>query len=161
FAGPLEAEEYFTLPDSLRSPRAVEITRFAILPEYRQGKTFLPSVSMGLFRLAVSFLRARDVDAAVIWSQPAAAWPYEWLRLTRLAAEDARHAHALLGRMEALDVPCLRVPSKLDPLDAVLSRCRTRDVKQVYQERSLLSEAALMEVTVAVIVGKAQFVQTL
>ena len=83
------------------------------------------------------------------------------LLLTGLAAEDARHAHALLGRMEALDVPCLRVPSKLDPLDAVLSRCRTRDVKQVYQERSLLSEAALMEVTVAVIVGKAQFVQTL
>src|SRR5690349_9498456 len=55
FAGRLEAEEYFTLPRNLRDPMTREITRFAILPEYRKGKTFLPVVSLGLFKLVREF----------------------------------------------------------------------------------------------------------
>src|ERR1051325_3846605 len=43
---PFELEEYFTLPTSLRGAKAIEINRFAILPEYRKGTTFLPVVSM-------------------------------------------------------------------------------------------------------------------
>jgi hypothetical protein len=78
FAGELEAEEYFSLPPILRSPRVVEISRFAILPEYRKGKTFLPSVSVGLFKLGIAFLRLRT-DDVVICSKPERVWTYEWL----------------------------------------------------------------------------------
>jgi N-acyl-L-homoserine lactone synthetase len=91
-AGPLEAEEYFTLPAHLRSPRAVEISRFAILPEYRKGKTFLPIVSVGLFRMATSFLLTRNVDSVVICSKPERVWTYQWLcfQQTRLVARYAK-----------------------------------------------------------------------
>ena len=60
FAGPLEPEEYFTLPKAFRSPRSVELNRFAILPAYRKGKTFLPVVSLGLFKLALRLLEGMD-----------------------------------------------------------------------------------------------------
>jgi len=82
FAGALEAEEYFSLPPALRSPRTVEISRFAILPEYRKGKTFLPTVSVGLFKLGIAFLRLR-IDDLVICSKPERVWTYEWLRFAR------------------------------------------------------------------------------
>ena len=82
FAGKLEAEEYFNLPTRLRSPRSFEISRFAILPEYRKGKTFLPTVSVGLFKLGIAFLRFR-VDDLVICSKPERVWTYEWLRFER------------------------------------------------------------------------------
>src|SRR5437867_5446081 len=35
--GPLELEEYFTLPAALRGPGSFELNRFAILPGYRKG----------------------------------------------------------------------------------------------------------------------------
>ncbi len=82
FAGTLEAEEYFTLPANLRSPRSVEISRFAILPAYRKGKTFLPTVSVGLFKLGIAFLRPRT-DDVVICSKPERVWTYEWLCFQR------------------------------------------------------------------------------
>lgn len=82
-AGSLEAEEYFSLPERLATPGAVEITRFAILPEYRKGKTFLPTVSVGLFKLAISFLRGRGVDDVVICARPERIWTYEWLQFQR------------------------------------------------------------------------------
>src|SRR5262245_36308256 len=70
FAGPFELEEYFTLPKALRTPKCVEINRFAILPEYRKGKTFLPIVSLGLFKTAMTFLQSMNVSHIVIASKP-------------------------------------------------------------------------------------------
>ena len=83
FAGPLEAEEYFTLPRELRSPWAVEINRFAILPAYRKGKLFLPVVSLGLFKLVMRFLQTLDAEHMVIASKPERVWTYEWMRFKR------------------------------------------------------------------------------
>src|SRR5690349_13312264 len=37
--GPVEAEEYFTLPAELDSPRAIEISRFAIKRSHRKTRT--------------------------------------------------------------------------------------------------------------------------
>jgi len=83
FAGPFELESYFTLPRALRSPKAVEINRFAILPGYRKGKTFLPSVSLGLFKLALRFLQSMEARTLVIASKPERIWTYEWLCFRR------------------------------------------------------------------------------
>ena|SRR2546422_5496922 len=83
FAGSLEAEEYFTLPQELRSPWAVEINRFAILPAYRKGNTFLPVVSLGLFKLVMRFLQRVDAEYMVIASKPERVWTYEWMRFRR------------------------------------------------------------------------------
>lgn len=83
FAGPFELEECFTLPKALRAPRAVELNRFAILPEYRKGKTFLPVVSLGLFKLAFHILAAIDAPHMVIASKPERIWTYEWLGFKR------------------------------------------------------------------------------
>ena len=101
FAGPFELEEYFTLPASLRSPRDVEVNRFAILPEYRKGKTFLPSVSLGLFKLTMRFLQSINARHLVIASKPERIWTYEWMAF-RQTGHVARYGsldsieHALL-----------------------------------------------------------------
>jgi hypothetical protein len=78
-AGSLECEEYFDLPRWLQSPRAVELNRFAILPEYRKGKTFLPVVSVGLFKLVYDFLRRNGAHYMVVASKPERTWTYRWL----------------------------------------------------------------------------------
>jgi N-acyl-L-homoserine lactone synthetase len=83
WAGPFEAEEYFTLPAALRAPTAVEINRFAILPEYRKGKTFLPIVSVGMFKLLYEYLLVAGASAMVICSKAERIWTYEWLRFRR------------------------------------------------------------------------------
>jgi N-acyl-L-homoserine lactone synthetase len=83
FAGPLEAEEYFTLPAALRSRKVIELNRFAILPAYRKGKTFLPVVSLGLFKVVMEFLRRLDADYMVVASKPERIWTYEWLTFHR------------------------------------------------------------------------------
>ena len=83
FAGPFELEEFFTLSSSLRSPKCVELNRFAILPAHRKGKTFLPVVSLGLFKLAMSFLQSMGMHQLVIASKPERIWTYEWLSFTR------------------------------------------------------------------------------
>ena len=87
-AGPLEAEEYFTLPRPVRTPKAYELNRFAILPDHRKGKTFLPIVSVGLFKLVVNILERLDAHWMVIASKPERMWTYEWLgfRHTGLSA---------------------------------------------------------------------------
>jgi len=79
FAGPFELEEYFTISKKFRSPRSVELNRFAILPEYRKGKTFLPVVSLGLFKLATRLLQGMNAHHLVIASKPERIWTYEWL----------------------------------------------------------------------------------
>jgi len=83
YAGRLEAEEYFALPAQLASPRAAEISRFAILPPYRRGTTFLPVVSMGLFKLVMRFLQSIDAHYMVICARPERLWTFEWMRFTR------------------------------------------------------------------------------
>src|SRR5213594_1273214 len=79
-AGPLEAEEYFTLPAWLRSPRAAEISRLAILPPHRKSRTFLPVVSLGLFKLVHQFLRRIEAHYMVVCSRPERLWTFEWMR---------------------------------------------------------------------------------
>ncbi len=80
FAGRLEAEEYFTLPRNLRDPMTLEVTRFAILPEYRKGKTFLPIVSLGLFKLVREFGMRIGGRYLVVCSKAERMWTYEWMR---------------------------------------------------------------------------------
>ena len=84
FAGPLEAEEYFELPRALATPKAIEINRFAILPEYRKGKTFLPVVSLGLFKLVHTLLKRIDAQYMIIASKPERVWTYEWMRFRHI-----------------------------------------------------------------------------
>jgi len=95
-AGPLEAEEYFTLPAWLRSPRAAEISRLAILPAHRKSRTFLPVVSLGLFKLVHQFLHRVDAHYMVICSRPERLWTFEWMRFQRtgLAAHYTKLADA-------------------------------------------------------------------
>jgi N-acyl-L-homoserine lactone synthetase len=80
FAGPLEAEEYFRLPAHLRTPKAFEVSRFAILPGYRKGKTFLPVVSLGLFKAVQTLLERMGASYMVICAKPERVWTFEWIR---------------------------------------------------------------------------------
>ena len=96
-AGPLECEEYFTLPRTLAVPGAIELNRFAILPAYRKGKTFLPIVTLGLFKLVMQFLKRIDADWMVIASKPERVWTYEWIRFQRTGLTAA---YAKLGYCE-------------------------------------------------------------
>lgn len=80
YAGPYECEEYFTVPSHLCSPESVELNRFAILPAFRKGTTFLPVVSLGLFKLVNSFLAKIGAKYMVIASRAQQLWTYSWLR---------------------------------------------------------------------------------
>ena len=97
FAGAFECEEYFTVPDALRSPHAVELSRFAILPEYRKGNLFIPTVSLGLFALVRSALDQIGARVMVICSKPDKIWTYEWLRFQRTGL---RAPYGKLGNVE-------------------------------------------------------------
>jgi len=102
FSGALEAEEYFTLPAHLRTPRAFEISRFAILPSYRKGKTFLPVVSLGLFKTVQTLLERVGAHYMVICAKPERVWTFEWMRFehTGLTARYEKLSgaeHALLA----------------------------------------------------------------
>jgi len=82
--GRIEAEEYFWLPPRLRSPRVVEVNRFAILPAHRRSGKLLPGVSFGLFKLMIQFVMNRlESDYVVVCSKPERLWTYEWLRFQR------------------------------------------------------------------------------
>ena len=138
FGGPLEAEEYFTLPAHLRTPKAFEISRFAILPAYRKGKTFLPVVSLGLFKAVQTLLERVGAHYMVICAKPERVWTFEWIRFEHtgltaryeklnnaehaLLAYDFVHQHEILGdhplRAYWLDIdyPQVIVPKRLPPL---------------------------------------------
>jgi N-acyl-L-homoserine lactone synthetase len=94
--GPVEAEEYLTLPAHLRTVRTVEVTRFAILPEFRKSRRFLPVVAMGLFKLVCNFVRQLDAQYVVVCAKAERVWTYEWLKFQRLgvACEYAKLAGA-------------------------------------------------------------------
>ncbi len=69
-AGPLEAEEYIELPKRLAHSRTLEITRLAILPDYRKTSMLIPAVSFGLFRLTYEFAMLLGAQAEVVCSKP-------------------------------------------------------------------------------------------
>lgn len=79
--GPLELERYFRLPRGLRTPRSVELSRFAILPAYRKSNTS-PAVSLGLFNLVKRFLDGVGTDYMLLASKAKRAYTYHWLRFT-------------------------------------------------------------------------------
>ena len=82
--GRLEAEEYFWLPPRLRSPKVVEVNRFAILPAHRRSEKLMPAVSFGLFKLMINFVMDRlGADYVVVCSKEERIWTYEWLRFQR------------------------------------------------------------------------------
>lgn len=144
-AGRFEAEEYFALPAHLRTPAACEISRFAILPAWRKSKTFLPVVSLGLFKCALLFLGSIGARYAVIASRPERLWTYEWLLfertglvaryaklagaehellwhdMTRVAGAYATHP---LGAFFADDSREIVVPERTPPLGIAAGRLR-------------------------------------
>jgi hypothetical protein len=69
-AGPLESEEYIDLPGFLATPQTIEITRLAILPEFRKTNMLIPAVSFGLFRLTYEFAMQLGAKAEVVCSKP-------------------------------------------------------------------------------------------
>ena len=75
-AGAIECEEYMHLPTRLATPRTIEITRLAILPEYRKTSTLIPAVSFGLFRLTYEFAMQVGAQAEVVCSKPERAMSY-------------------------------------------------------------------------------------
>lgn len=111
-AGPLECEEYFRLPLPLRMSGSVEITRFAILPEYRKGKTFLPVVSLGLFNLVKQVIDRTTARNLVICAKPERVWTYEWMRFRRTGLT-ARYEKLAGGEHELLYFDLRRVASDL------------------------------------------------
>jgi len=128
-AGPFELEEYFTLPKALRSAKSVELNRFAILPAYRKGKTFLPIVSLGLFKTVMVFLKSMGAHQMVIASKPERIWTYEWLRFRRTGRT------ALYGALDAVEHELLtydfrRVDTTMDdhPLSPFFNTLDYREV---------------------------------
>ena len=67
--GPIEAEEYFTLPAELDSRHAIEISRFAIKRTHRKTRTFLPVISCGLFKLCYEFSMFLGADCQIVCSK--------------------------------------------------------------------------------------------
>jgi N-acyl-L-homoserine lactone synthetase len=67
--GPVEAEEYFRLPGALDSDRAIEISRFAIKRSHRKTRTFLPVISVGLFKLCYEFSMLLGSDCQIVCSK--------------------------------------------------------------------------------------------
>jgi hypothetical protein len=55
------------------------MNRFAILPAYRKGKTFLPIVSIGLFKLAKQVAQREGMHHVVLCSKAERIWTYCWL----------------------------------------------------------------------------------
>ena len=75
--GPVEAEEYFTLPKDLDSTDAIEISRFAILAGHRKTRTFLPVVSVGLFRLCFDLAMLVGAERQIVCTKAERLWSYQ------------------------------------------------------------------------------------
>ena len=96
--GRLEAEEYFSLPPRLRSPRTVEMNRFAIVPGHLKIDRLPTAVSFGLFKLMMKFVTERLGAAHVVMcAREERIWTFEWLRFQRTGMV-ARYA--MLGNVE-------------------------------------------------------------
>jgi len=79
--GPFELEKYFRVPDTFRSGRAVELARFAIIPEFRRGAG-APIVSLGLCNLVKRFLDTVGAEYMVFAAKAKQALTYSWMRFT-------------------------------------------------------------------------------
>lgn len=96
--GRLEAEEYFSLPPRLRSPRTVEVNRFAIIPAHVKADRLPAAVSFGLFKLMIKFVTERlGSSHVVVCAREERIWTFEWLRFQR-SGMVARYAK--LGNVE-------------------------------------------------------------
>jgi hypothetical protein len=76
--------------------------------------------------------------------------PQRKMDLARHAFDEARHGYLLLRRMNELGFQAFRLPPELDRVEGLIARSRVRDVKDVYTDRGSVSEAALLEFTMAV-----------
>lgn len=76
FAGRFECEEYFDLPPQLCGSTGIEISRFAILPEYRKRNALVPAVSFGLFRLCYELALAVGSTYQVVCSKEERVFTY-------------------------------------------------------------------------------------
>jgi N-acyl-L-homoserine lactone synthetase len=81
--GPVECEEYFALPENVASRKVIELSRFAIVRAHRKTRTFLPVVSVGLFKLAHEFARLIGAECLVVCSKAAKIWTYQSLGFDR------------------------------------------------------------------------------
>jgi N-acyl-L-homoserine lactone synthetase len=117
--GPLETEEYFRLPRRLRTGKTVEMNRFAILPAYRKGKTFLPIVSLGLFKLAKEVTEQAGMDWGVLCAKAERVWTYTWLGFESTGLK-ARYAklHDIEHEVLSFDVSCVDETFGDNPLAA-------------------------------------------
>jgi N-acyl-L-homoserine lactone synthetase len=74
--GPIESEEYFTLPADLDRGDAIEISRFAILAAHRKTRTFLPVVSIGLFKLCYELATLIGAERQIVCTKAERLWSY-------------------------------------------------------------------------------------
>ena len=82
--GRLEAEEYLSLPPRLRSPRTIEVNRFAVVPAHAKLDRFPAAVSFGLFKLMVKFAIERlGALHVILCAREERVWAFEWLRFQR------------------------------------------------------------------------------
>ncbi len=98
--------------------------------------------------LAAKVRGAADLSAlSCLVSDPMVA-----VELARHGADEANHAYRILQRMNELRVALFRPRPELDRAEGLLTRCRARDVKQVYSDRDRVREADLMEFTAALVI---------
>jgi len=74
--GPVETEEYFALPGDLDREDAIEISRFAILAAHRKTRTFLPVVSVGLFKLCYELAMLVGAERQIVCTKAEKLWSY-------------------------------------------------------------------------------------
>jgi len=73
------------------------------------------------------------------------------LELARHGLDETRHAYRLVRRMNELGFTPVRLPPELDRVEGLFARCRARDVRDIYEERSWLGEVELLEFLTAVL----------
>ena len=73
------------------------------------------------------------------------------LELARHGLDETRHAYRLVRRMNELRFTPVRLPPELDRVEGLFARCRARDVRDIYEERSWLGEVELLEFLTAVL----------
>jgi hypothetical protein len=83
------------------------------------------------------------------------------LELARHGLDETRHAYRLMRRMDEIGFRPVRLPPELDRVEGLFARCRARDVRDVYQDRSWLGEVELLEFLTAVLLPEADAVAKL
>ena len=81
--GPVETEEYFRLPRNLDSRNAVEISRFAIKRSHRKTRTFLPVISVGLFKLVYELSMFLGADYQIVCTKSEKLFSYLTMGFTQ------------------------------------------------------------------------------